>query len=95
MAEETRTAPQHASHTPLDKERLRRLLAEILDVEVSEISDRARFVDDLGVDSLMALEITVRLEAEFPVKLEEEELTRLATLDDTYALLDAKLRASS
>ncbi|WP_030861494.1 acyl carrier protein [Streptomyces sp. NRRL S-37] len=87
MAEETRTA--------LDKERLRGLLAEILDVDVSQISDRARFVDDLGVDSLMALEITVRLEAEFPVKLAEEELTRLATLDDTYALLDAKLRAAS
>ncbi|MFC5217800.1 acyl carrier protein [Streptomyces coerulescens] len=95
MAEETRTAPGPATHTDLDKERLRGLLAEILDVDVSEISDRAHFVDDLGVDSLMALEITVRLEAEFPVKLAEEELTQLATLDDTYALLDAKLRAAS
>ncbi|MER5215271.1 acyl carrier protein [Streptomyces sp. NPDC002838] len=95
MAEETRTAPDRVSHAALDKERLRGLLAEILDVDVSQISDQAHFVDDLGVDSLMALEITVRLEAEFPVKLAEEELTQLATLDDTYELLHAKLRAAS
>ncbi|MFD6188510.1 MULTISPECIES: acyl carrier protein [unclassified Streptomyces] len=95
MAEETRTAPDHTSRTPMDKERLRTLLAEILDVDVAEISDRAHFVDDLGVDSLMALEISVRLEAEYPVKLAEEELTELATLDDTYALLEAKLRSAS
>ena len=80
--------------TALDKERLRHLLAEILDVDVSEISDQAHFVDELGVDSLMALEITVRLEEEFPVKLAEEELMKLSTLDNTYELLDAKLRTA-
>ncbi|MFB6889891.1 acyl carrier protein [Kitasatospora sp. NPDC056327] len=77
--------------TVLDKEHLRALLADVLDVDVADVSDTAHFVDDLGVDSLMALEITVRLEEEYPVRLSEDELTRLSTLDETHALLLAKL----
>ncbi|MFF5428028.1 MULTISPECIES: acyl carrier protein [unclassified Streptomyces] len=80
--------------TTLDKEALRALIAEVLDVDVADVTDDAHFTQDLGVDSLMALEITVRLEQEFSVKLAEEELTQLTTLKETYALLDGKLRAA-
>lgn len=81
--------------TVLDMEALRVLIAEILDVDVAEVSDDAHFVNDLGVDSLMALEITVRLEQEFGVTLAEEELLKISTLATTYALLEEKLRGSS
>ncbi|MEV6163986.1 acyl carrier protein [Streptomyces sp. NPDC052052] len=83
---ETTTAPA------LDKEQLRDLVAEVLDLDVAEVTDTAHFVDDLDVDSLMALEITVRLEKEYGVKLQETELTAITSLQGTYELLDGKLR---
>lgn len=76
---------------PLDKEELRALLAQILDVDVAEVTDTAHFVDELEVDSLMALEIAVQLEQSYQVKLGEKEIVALKSLDDAYALLSAKL----
>ncbi|MEV5974984.1 acyl carrier protein [Streptomyces sp. NPDC051921] len=81
--------------TVLDKEALRALIAEVLDVDVAEVTDDAHFVNELGVDSLMALEIAVRLEQEFTVKLAEEELMELTTLAATHAVIDDKLRTVS
>lgn len=76
---------------PLDKEQLRDLVADVLDLDVAEVTDHAHFVDDLDVDSLMALEITVRLEREYGVRLAESELTAITSLQGTYDLLAAKL----
>ncbi|MFE0799690.1 acyl carrier protein [Streptomyces sp. NPDC058812] len=76
----------------LDKEGLRVLVAEILDLDVAEVTDDAHFVDDLDVDSLMALEITVRLEREYAVKMAESELVAITSLQGTYDLLEKKLK---
>lgn len=76
----------------LDKEQLRDLVADVLDLDVAEVTDEAHFVDDLDVDSLMALEITVRLEKEYGVRLAETELTSITSLQGTYELLGRKLR---
>lgn len=79
----------------LDREDLRELIADIIDVPVAEIGDDVHFVEDLEVDSLMALEITVRLEKRYGVKLADTELAEVTTLRGTYDLLDGKLRPTS
>ena len=79
----------------LDKEELRALIADTIDIDLDEVTDDADFVNDLEVDSLMALEITVRLEKKYGVKMEEDELAEVSTLESTYQLLDGKLRAKS
>ncbi|WP_308296140.1 phosphopantetheine-binding protein [Streptomyces sp. ISL-96] len=76
----------------LDKEELRLLVADILDLDPAEVTDEAHFVDDLDVDSLMALEIAVRLEREYEVKLAEPELASVTSLQSTHALLQDKLQ---
>ncbi|QNP64493.1 acyl carrier protein [Streptomyces genisteinicus] len=78
----------------LEKEDLRRTVADVLDVEEAELTDEAHFVDDLGVDSLMALEVMVVLEKKYAVKLDESELKEVVCLQKAYDLLDAKLRAA-
>ncbi|MBM0232561.1 acyl carrier protein [Micromonospora sp. STR1_7] len=75
----------------VDKEDLRETLAEILDIDSEEITDDANFVDDLGVDSLMALEITVRLEKKYGVRMQENELVEVTSLNKTCRLLTEKL----
>ncbi|MEU2801175.1 acyl carrier protein [Streptomyces sp. NPDC006863] len=78
----------------LDKEELRAVVAQVLDVEPSEVTDDASFVDDLEVDSLMALEVVVVLEKRYEVKLPESELRRIVTLQSAYDLLLGKLAAA-
>ena len=70
----------------LDKEELRALVAQVLDVDVTEVTDDARFVDDLEVDSLMALEVVVILEKKYGIKLPESDLKQIVTLQSAYDL---------
>ncbi|GAB2461501.1 acyl carrier protein [Streptomyces incanus] len=77
----------------LDKEELRSIIAQVLDVDAAEITDEVKFVDDLEVDSLLALEIVVVLEKQYGVKLPESELRQIITLQSAYDLLAGKLQA--
>ncbi|MEU2024115.1 acyl carrier protein [Streptomyces sp. NPDC016469] len=78
----------------LDKEELRALVARVIDVDTEEVTDDARFVDDLEVDSLMALEIVVVLEKKYDVKVPESELKHIVDLRSAYDLLRGKLDAA-
>ncbi|MFD5552708.1 MULTISPECIES: acyl carrier protein [unclassified Streptomyces] len=78
----------------LDLEDLRQTVADILDVEEEELTDDAHFVETLGVDSLMALEVMVVLEKKYDVKLGEDELKEVTTLKKAYDLLGGKLGVS-
>lgn len=75
----------------LDKEDLRTTVADVLDVDVDDVTDEVNFIDDLDVDSLMALEVMVVLEKKYGIKLAEAELKELTSLDRAYRLLTAKL----
>jgi acyl carrier protein len=77
--------------TALDKDDLRATIAEVLDVDESDITDDASFIDDLEFDSLMALEVMVNLERKYGVKLGESELRQVTSLQTAYELLGRKL----
>ncbi|CAL9339074.1 MULTISPECIES: acyl carrier protein [Streptomyces] len=81
--------------TRLDREELRELLAETIDADVAEVRDGADFVETLGVDSLMALEVVVVLERKYGVKFTETEMRSVRTLDSAYDLVRQKLQERS
>ena len=67
---------------------LRAIFTEI--TEIDEIpSDKS--LKDLGVDSMMALEIVTAIEKKYAIKIEESELNQVATLDKAAALVAKKL----
>ncbi|UGY94207.1 acyl carrier protein [Streptomyces gobiensis] len=78
--------------TELDKEELRAVVADALDVPVEEVTDTASFVDDLGVDSLLTLEVMVSIEQTYGVKLEEGELQTMTTFEHAWKLMQSKQR---
>ncbi|RSS60893.1 acyl carrier protein [Streptomyces sp. WAC06614] len=78
----------------LDKEELRAVVAQVLDVDVAEVGDDVKFVDDLEVDSLMALEVVVVLEKKYGIKLAESELKHIVTLQSAYDLLGDRIAAA-
>lgn len=81
------------AHPALDKDELRVIVADVLDVDVADVTDEASFVDDLEVDSLMALEVVVVLEKRYGVRLREGELKQITCLERAYELMLAKLAA--
>lgn len=81
--------------TGLDREELRELLAETIDADVAEVRDGADFVETLGVDSLMALEVVVVLERRYGIRFSETEMRSVRTLDSAYDLVRHKLRERS
>lgn len=75
----------------LDKDELRALVAETLDVPAGDLGDHTTFIDDLGVDSLSALEVVVVLEKRYGIRLTEAELRRVTTLQTAYDVLRDKV----
>lgn len=73
------------------------LLAELrgLFCEITEMDDipSDRSLKDLGVDSMMALEIVTAIEKKYGIKLEEAELGEVSTLDRAARLVSTKLDA--
>ncbi|MBL1099693.1 acyl carrier protein [Streptomyces coffeae] len=80
-----------ADTTTLDKDELRTFVADVLDVEEEDVTDDADFVETLGVDSLMALEVMVVLEKKYAVKLDEQEMKDITCLQKVHDLLVSKL----
>ncbi|MFD4035295.1 acyl carrier protein [Streptomyces sp. NPDC058637] len=75
----------------LDREELRTLLADTIDADVSDVGDDTDFVDRLGVDSLMALEVVVVLERKYGIKFAEQEMRTVRTLNSAYGEVLRKL----
>lgn len=63
-------------------EKIKEFIADKLGVEVSKLTDDARFVDDLGADSLDAVELFMQLEDEFCVEISESEAQNMQTVKD-------------
>jgi len=63
----------------LEKE-IRALVAEILEINEEKLKPEARFVEELGMDSMMALEILASVEKKYKVKIPEEYLTKVTSL---------------
>lgn len=57
------------------------LIAHILEMAPTEIDVNAHLVDDLGMDSMMALEILASIEKKFKIKVPEEELPKIISVN--------------
>lgn len=71
-------------------EKVKEVLMEALNVDESAITMEANLKDDLGIDSLAAVELSLELETEFDVRIEDEELAKLTTVADIVNLLESK-----
>lgn len=63
----------------LEKE-IKELVAEIVEVDPGEVTAKANFVDDLGMDSMQALEIMAAIEKKYSVQISEDYLGKITDL---------------
>ena len=71
-------------------EEMRKMIAEQLNCEESEITADTSFKDDLGADSLDLFELVMSLEDEYNIEIHAEELTELATVGDVIEYLKGR-----
>ena len=70
--------------------RLQWLVASHLDVDPERLSPEVRLGEDLCVDSLAAIELTMVIEDEFDIALPEDEVGEVRTYGDILALVTAR-----
>jgi acyl carrier protein len=74
------------------RESLRAIVTEV--AELDEVPDAAAF-KDLGIDSMMAIEIVAEIERTYKIKIPEQELEQVTDLDSVTRLVAAKIGAAS
>lgn len=96
-------AETHVEKGPMDRqailELIRELLADILEIEPSSISESSSFAEDLDADSLALIELVEGLEEELGersvgFRIEDEDLEELRTVRDAIDYVHVKLEGA-
>jgi acyl carrier protein len=66
----------------MEFEKLKKIIAEVLNVDEEEITMETTFVDDLGADSLDVFQIIMGLEEEFDIEIANEAAEKIVTVGD-------------
>ena len=66
----------------MEFEKLKKIIAEVLNVDEEEITMETTFVDDLAADSLDVFQIIMGLEEEFDIEIPNEEAEKIVTVGD-------------
>lgn len=77
------------------EERVKEIIVQQLGVSESEVVPEAKFVDDLGADSLDLVELVMALEEEYGTEISDEEAEKILTVGDAYAYIKARQEAAS
>lgn len=72
----------------LDK--VKKIVAENLSVDVVKVTETASFVDDLGADSLDQVELVMAFEEEFECEIPDDVAEKIATVADAVKHIEAQ-----
>ncbi|MBI4974272.1 MAG: acyl carrier protein [Candidatus Omnitrophica bacterium] len=76
----------------VSQDKIRQIIADQLGVKKEEVTDSAKFVDDLGADSLDTVELVMALEEEFGIEIPDEDAEKLATVGDALRYIEEKAK---
>ncbi len=67
------------------EERVRKIIIDQLGVDAAEVTPEAKFIDDLGADSLDTVELVMALEEEFGVEIPDEDAEKITTVQQAIS----------
>ena len=71
----------------MEFEKLKKVIADVLNVDPEEITMETTFVDDLGADSLDVFQIIMGIEEEFDIEIPAEDAENIATVEEAVNLI--------
>jgi acyl carrier protein len=69
------------------EDRVKEIIAKELEVEAQQLTPEAKFIEDLGADSLDIVELVMALEEEFGIDIPDEDADKLKTVGDAMNYL--------
>ncbi len=75
----------------MEFEKLKEVIAEVLNVDPEEITMQSTFVDDLGADSLDVFQIIMGIEEEFDIEIPAEKAEKISTVEEAVELIKGAL----
>lgn len=75
----------------MEFEKLKLVIAEVLNVDPDEIALESTFVDDLGADSLDVFQIIMGIEEEFDIEIPAEKAEKITTVEEAVELIKGAL----
>ena len=73
----------------MEMEKIKAIIAEVLNIDADSITADTTFVDDLGADSLDIFQIIMGIEEEYDIELENEAVEQIQTVGDAIEALRA------
>ncbi len=75
----------------MEFEKLKKVIAEVLNVDPNEITMETTFQDDLGADSLDVFQIIMGIEEEFDIEIPAEKAEKITTVEEAVELIKSAL----
>ncbi len=70
-----------------EESKVKEIIAKELEVDVKQLTPEAKFIEDLGADSLDIVELVMALEEEFGLDIPDEDADKLKTVGDAMNYL--------
>ncbi|MCM1039543.1 MAG: acyl carrier protein [Roseburia sp.] len=71
----------------MEFEKLKQVIAQILNVDPKEITPETTFMEDLGADSLDIFQIVMGIEEEFDIEIPAEDVEHITTVEEAVQLI--------
>lgn len=75
----------------MEFEKLKKVIAEVLNVDPDEITMETTFMDDLGADSLDIFQIVMGIEEEFDIEIPTEKAEKISTVEEAVEMIKGAL----
>jgi acyl carrier protein len=75
------------------EEKVKKIIVDQLGVEEAEVTPEAKFIEDLGADSLDTVELVMALEEEFGIEIPDEDAEKIVTVKDASSYIEQHKKA--
>jgi acyl carrier protein len=73
-------------------EKVKKMIVDQLGVSESEVVSEAKFIDDLGADSLDIVELVMALEDEYGIEIPDEDAEKIETVGDAIKYIEEHMK---
>ena len=70
------------------QEKIKQIIVDELGVDEAEVTENARFIEDLGADSLDLVELVMSFEEEFGIEIPDEDAEKIHSVRDAYSYVE-------
>lgn len=74
------------------QERVKKVIARVLEISEDDISNDANFIFDLGADSMQSMELVAAFEEEFDIEMDEEKALDIQTVSHAVEFISSYLK---